>query len=75
MCDDITMPDGTIYNSIYGGESCLCGATQEEIILFIFLKLGKIEFDERITIDRDCFGWYVGREKLDYSGNVVKKGE
>jgi hypothetical protein len=71
MCDDISMPDGIIYSSLTDEEDCLCGKSQDEIISFIFLKLGKIEFDERIIIDRDCFGWYVRREKIDLFGNVV----
>lgn len=69
------MPDGIIYSSLADENECLCRKSQEEIISFIFSKLGKIEFDERITIDRDCFGWYVGREKIDYLGNVIQKGD
>jgi hypothetical protein len=57
MCDVIEMPDGTEIQNFEGEDDCLCVHTQEEILTYAIQKLPKIEYNQKLIIERSCFGW------------------
>lgn len=59
MCDDILMPDGTVIEQFDGEDRCLCGKTQEEILMYIIPRIRELEDGEALIIHRTWVGWEV----------------
>lgn len=65
MCDTIELPDGTIISSFEGEDTCMCGHTQEEILAYAVSKLPRIEYEQKIIIERTVFGWEISIKNGD----------
>ena len=70
MCDSIELPDGFIHYNLGNEEKCLCCYTQSEIFEYIGSKLPKIDFDQIVVIERNCFGWYVKVQSTNEEKNM-----
>jgi hypothetical protein len=63
MCDTIEMPDGTEIDHFEGEDECLCCHTQGEILAYAVERLPELAINERVVVERSCFGWLLKIEK------------
>jgi hypothetical protein len=59
MCDIIWMPNGDEIESIREDGYCLCWSNQQDVITWIAAHIPNLEFDQELTIKRDCCGYEV----------------